>query len=133
MSVQLDITSRNARLDALIASIGAAPTLNIRTGSKPADCAAAPTGTLLASMTLPSTWMNAAFGGQATMTGTWADLSADASGDAGYFRILAGGTCRMQGTITATGGGGDMQVANITLVVAQAVDVTLFTLTDGGA
>jgi hypothetical protein len=36
----------------------------------------------------------------------------------------------MQGTITATGGGGDMEVNNTSFAVGQAFTVTSFTLAD---
>jgi hypothetical protein len=69
------------------------------------------------------------------MSGTWQDTSADDSGTAGHFRIYAsdGTTCHMQGTVTATGGGGDLQVDNTSFAVGQSFTVTSFTLTDGNA
>jgi hypothetical protein len=39
----------------------------------------------------------------------------------------------MQGTVTATGGGGDMTVDNVSFAAAQAFTVTSFTLTAGNA
>jgi len=84
-------------------------------------------------MTLPSDWMAAASGGAKALAGTWQDLSANATGTAGHFRIKQGATCHIQGTVTATGGGGDMTVDNPALVSGQRIDVTAFTLTAGGA
>ncbi len=132
---QASVTVRNAMLDAIETAIGVSAVLKIRTGSVPANCAAADSGTVLASMTLPADWMSAAASGAKAMTGTWSDTSADASGDAGHFRIYAsdGTTCHWQGTVTATAGGGNMTVGNITLVVTQTVTVTSFTLTAGNA
>lgn len=130
MAVQLSVAVRNARLDAIETTIGASPILEIRTGAQPANCAAADSGTLLASMTLPSDWMNAASGGTKTLAGTWQDLSADASGTAGHFRIKQGATCGMQGNVTATGGGGDLQLSSVSISVTQAVTITAFTITD---
>ena len=98
---QLSVTVRNARLDAIETAIGASPTLEIRTGAQPANCAAADSGTLLANMTLPPDWMNAVSGGTKTLSGTWQDLNADASGTAGHFRIKQGATCHFQGPVTA--------------------------------
>lgn len=135
MSIQLSAAVRNARLDAIETTIGTSAVLKIRTGGVPANCAAADSGTVLATLSLPSDWMSAAASGAKAMLGTWQDTSADASGDAGHFRIYAsdGTTCGLQGTVTATGGGGDMTVASITLVATQAVNVTAFGLTDGNA
>jgi hypothetical protein len=130
---QLSVTVRNARLDAIETAIGASPTLEIRTGAQPANCAAADSGTLLASMTLPSNWMNDASGGTKTLTGTWQDLNADAGGTAGHFRIKQGATCHWQGSVTATGGGGQLELSSTSISAAQAVTITGFTLTDGNA
>lgn len=133
MAVQLSVAVRNARLDGIESTIGTAPTLEIRTGAQPANCAAADSGTLLASMTLPSDWMNAASGGTKTLAGTWQDLSADAPGTAAHFRIKQGATCGMQGSVTATGGGGDLELSSVSITAGQSVTITAFTLTDANA
>lgn len=135
MSLQLSTTVRNARLDAIETAIGASAVLKIRTGAPPANCGAADSGTVLATMSLPSDWMAAASSGSKAKSGTWEDLSADAAGTAGHFRIYAsdGTTIHMQGTITATGGGGDMTLDNTSIGAGQSVTVTGFTLTDGNA
>jgi hypothetical protein len=101
----------------------------------PANCAAAASGTLLREIALPSDWMAAASSGSKAKTGTWEDASADATGTAAHFRLYAtdGTTCHAQGTVTATGGGGDMTVDNTSFAAAQAFSVTSFTLTDGNA
>lgn len=101
MAFQFDDPCRNAAIDAIEATTGAGPTLEIRSGAPPANCAAAATGTLLASMTLPSDWMAAASGGAKTLLGTWQDPSADAAGAAGHFRVKSGATCRIQGLVSA--------------------------------
>lgn len=131
MAVQLSVTVRNARLDAVESTIGTAPTLEIRSGSQPADCAASDSGTLLASMTLPSDWMSAASSGIKSKSGTWQDTSADASGTAGHFRIKKSGVCHMQGSVGM--GSGDLQLNDTALLVGQIVTITLFSLGDGNA
>lgn len=133
MAFQFSTTARNGMVDAITTAGGSAPVLEIRTGSAPADCAAEATGTLLASMNLPSTWMAAASAGAAAKSGTWQTGSAAGSGDAGYFRIIQGATCHIQGTATVTGGGGDMTLDSATITAGQIVSVTTFTLTGGGA
>lgn len=135
MAIQLSVAVRNARLDAIESTIGTSAILTIRTGAAPADCATANSGTVLATLNLPSDWMNAAATGAKTLLGTWQDAAADAAGTAGHFRIhnSAGTVCGMQGTVTATGGGGDMTLDNAVLAVGQQVTVTSFTLTDGNA
>lgn len=135
MSLQYSVAVRNARLDALEAAIGAGAILKIYdlTGAAPANCAAAIVGTVLATLNLPADWMAAASSGTKAKSGTWQDSSADAGGTADFFRVFAadGTTCHIQGTITATGGGGDMQVEDPTVVLGEAITVTTFTLTAG--
>jgi hypothetical protein len=134
MSIQLAVSTRNARLDAIETDIGTDPLLKIRTGAPPADCATADSGTVLASMTLPTDWLAAAASGAKDKSGTWSDSSADATGTAAHFRIYtSGGVCKLQGTVTATGGGGDMELDNTSIASGQNVTVTGFTLTDANA
>lgn len=135
MALQYSTTVRNARLDVVESTIGTSAVLKIRTGSVPATCATADSGTVLATCTLPSDWMAAASGGTKSLSGTWQDTSADATGTAAHFRIYdsTGTTCGIQGTVTATGGGGDLQVDNVSFAAGQAFTVTTFTLTAGNA
>lgn len=77
--------------------------------------------------------MAAASGGSKDLSGTWQDSAANAAGVAGHFEIVQGTTRHIQGNITATGGGGDMEIQNTNIAVGQQVTVTAFTLTAGGA
>lgn len=133
MALQLSVATQNARLDAIETTIGVSAVLKIRTGAVPANCAAADSGTVLATLSLPSDWMAAAASGSKAKSGTWQDASADATGTAAHFRLYAsdGTTCHAQGTVTATGGGGDMEVDNTSFAAGQSFTVTTFTITDG--
>jgi hypothetical protein len=135
MTLQYSVAVRNAKLDAVETSIGASAVLKIRTGTVPATCATADSGTVLATCTLPSDWMAAASSGTKAKSGTWEDTSADNTGTAAHFRIYAsdGTTCGAQGTVTVTGGGGDMTVDSVSFTAGQAFSVTGFTLTAGNA
>ena len=135
MTIQFSVAVRNARLDAIETATGATAVLKIRTGTVPVTVATADAGTVLATLTLPSDWMAAASAGAKAKSGTWEDTSADAAGTAAHFRVYAsdGTTAHIQGTVTATGGGGDMTVDNVVFALAQAFTVTSFTLTDGNA
>ncbi|MEK7422614.1 MAG: hypothetical protein AAB131_02120 [Actinomycetota bacterium] len=135
MAIQLSTAVRNARLDAIETAIGTSAVMKIRTGAAPANVATADSGTVLATLTLPSDWMAAASSGSKAKSGTWEDTSADAAGTAAHFRIYAsdGTTAHLQGTVTATGGGGDMTVDNVVFASAQAFSVTSFALTDGNS
>jgi hypothetical protein len=137
VAIQLSEAARNARLDAIEVAVGTDAVLKIYdlTAGAPANCAAAITATVLATLTLPTDWMAAAGSGQKAKAGTWEDASADAAGTADFFRIFAsdGTTCHMQGTVTATGGGGDLTLNNAVIAETQAITITGFTLTDGNA
>jgi hypothetical protein len=135
MAIQLSVAVRNARLDAIETSIGTSAIMEIRSGSAPATCATANSGTVLATISLGSDWMAAASAGAKAKSGTWSDASADATGTAGHFRIFAsdGTTCGLQGTVTATGGGGDLTLDNTSVASGQAVTISSFTLTDANA
>ena len=142
MTVNKSTTVRNAALDAEEAAIGTAPLMRFYSGAKPANAAAAATGTLLVEMALPADWMAAATGGTKSMLGTWQDLTANASGNGGYWRIYdtAGTTCHYQGTLTITGGGGDITLnapdggsGAPAIVAGQAVSIATFVITAGNA
>lgn len=134
MAVQHSVAVRNARLDAIETAVGASPKLQFRTGAKPANCAAASSGTLLAEVTCPADWMASASAGAKALSGAWT-VAASGTGDAGHYRLMdsAGTTCHEQGTITMSGGGGDMTVDNVSIAAGQTVTVTTKTLTEGNA
>ena len=125
MALQYSETVRNAQLDALETAIG--------TGA-PANCAAAITGTVLVSITLPSDWMAGASSGSKAKSGTWQG-TASGTGTADFWRLFAsdGTTCHAQGTATVTGGGGDLTVDNASIASSQVVTVSSFSITAGNA
>lgn len=131
MTMQYSVAVRNARLDVVESTIGTSPVLEIRTGAPPVNCAAADSGTVLATVNLPSDWMLAASAGAKSKSGTWQDISADAAGTAAHFRVKQGGTCHVQGTCTITGGGGDMILDNTNFAMGQVFTVVNFALTAG--
>lgn len=135
MAIQLSVSVRNGRLDSIETTIGTSAILKIRTGAQPATCATADSGTVLATVTLPSDWLAAAASGSKAKSGTWNDNSADNTGTAAHFRIYdsGGSTCHLQGSVTATGGGGDMTVDNTSFAATQDFTITSFQLTDGNA
>ena len=137
MAVKFSETVRNARVDIIESTIGASAVLKIRSGAPPANISDADSGAVLAVLNLPADWMNTGSSGQVSLLGTWQDTDADSTGtqDAGHFRLYAndGTTQHMQGTVTATGGGGDMTLDNISIAPGQTVTVTTFNITDGNA
>ena len=131
MAIKFSVAVANAMLDSIETTIGVSAVLKIRTGAPPADIATADSGTVLATLSLPSDWMAAASAGSKAKSGTWEDTSADATGTAGHYRIYAsdGTTAHQQGTVTATGGGGDLTVSNTSFVSGQPFSISSFTWT----
>lgn len=130
MSLQASVAQRNAWLDSSETTIGTSPVLKIRTGAAPATCATADSGTVLATITCPSDHMAAASSGSKAKSGTWQDASADNTGTAAHWRWYAsdGTTCHFQGTVTATGGGGDMTLDSTSITSGQTVTISTFAI-----
>lgn len=133
MAIQLSAAVRNARLDTIESTIGTDAVLKIRTGAQPADVATADSGTVLATLTLPSDWMAAASAGAKAKSGTWQDTSADATGTAAHFRIYSsnGTTAHLQGSVGTSGT--DIVVDSASFTAGQSFTISTFTLTDGNA
>jgi hypothetical protein len=135
MPLQLSTAARNAMLDAIETATGTAARLELRTGAPPATCATADSGTLLISYTMASDWAASASSASKALNNLPLTGSATGTGNAGHWRLKdnAGTTCHAQGTVTATGGGGDMTVDNVSIASGQTVNVTGLTFTQGGA
>lgn len=107
-------------------------TIKLFSGAVPANCQAADPAGLLATGTLPSTAATAT-AGVATKSGSW-PFTGSAAGNAQTFRLYdSGAVCIHQGTVTVSGGGGDMIIDNTSIAVSQAGSVTVYSVTIGGA
>lgn len=138
MAIQYSVTLRNNQLDQIETTTGASAKLRLYSGAPPADCAAAATGDLLVEMALPADWLAAAAAGVKSKAGTWSGQGTAAAGSgtvAGYFRIVdnPGTTTHMQGSVSITGGGGDMTLDNPNIAQSQVVTVNTFSVTAGNA
>lgn len=134
MAVSLTGTLKNNRADQITTYTGNAALLRIYAGSVPANADAALGGaTLLAELTCGSPFAPGASGGVLTANSITGDTSADATGTASFYRLYKadGTTVVSQGTVTATGGGGDMTLATTSIAEGVAVNVTSFTYTEG--
>jgi hypothetical protein len=132
MAITTNTTLANALLDGIDSAFNNG-TLTIRTGAAPGANNTA-TGTVLATITLPADAFAAASSRTKAKSGTWEDASADATGTAAHFRLV-GGTNILEGTVTATGGGGDMELSSTSIVAGGVVTISTFTLgnTNAGA
>lgn len=135
MAQQYSTSLRNAWLDLWESHIGVNAKVFIRSGAPPANCAAADVGTLLAEFDLNSDWAAPASAGSKTLNDLPISDLAVGNGSAGHYRIKdsAGTTCHDQGTVTATGGGGDAEIDDVDITVGQTVSITGWTKTAPGA
>lgn len=136
MTLQFSTAVRNAWLNNMESTIGVSAVLQIFSGAPPANAAAADSGTLLAEIQLDSDWLAAAGSGAASVQAVpVSDLNANAAGTAGHFRLKESTktTTHLQGTVTVTGGGGDMTIDNTAIALNQQVDLTSWTFTAPGA
>lgn len=112
------------------ADVGAG-SIQIRTGAQPASANNAATGTLLATVTLADPAFGAAVAGVATLDATPVlSTTGVAAGTAGWFRMLDNsGDTVLDGSVTATGGGGELELNTTTISVGVTVQITAGTLT----
>lgn len=133
MALAISTASRNAAADAIgnLVDAGAgAGTIKVYTGSSPGPNTAV-TGTLLATFTCQDPAFAAASTGVKTLDITPAMTTTGlAAGTAGYFRIQDSNAANvMDGTVTATGGGGDLQLNTTTISVGLSLEITSGTIT----
>jgi hypothetical protein len=135
MALQLGTTLRNAMLDAIETSAGTAAIIKIWSGSAPSNCATADSGTKLVEFDLASDWASAASSGAKALSSTPITATAAATGTAGYFRLYDSTptVCHMQGTVTATGGGGDVTIDSTSIASGQTISITSWSITAPGA
>ena len=123
MAEKINTAARNLQADAIGDALDLG-TIDIYTGSQPSSANDAPTGTLLWSGTLPADAYDPASGGVADPTDDVAASAVD-DGDAGWFRMMsADETLVYDGVITATGGGGEIELSTITIANGQTVTIT---------
>lgn len=127
MALTIAVASAQAMGAALATDIGANPTIEIRSGSKPATPETAASGTLLATVAISGSFTST--GGVLTAADP-ASVAPATSGTAQHFRLKkSGGTAVLDGTVTATGGGGDMQLGSTTITTGVNVDLGVPTIT----
>ncbi len=134
MVVHLANLTARAACDAindLIDAGGGAGKLQIYSGVRPATADDAPAGTLLVEFVLNATAFGASaeVGNGATATANAiASVTAAATGTATWFRVIAfDDDVIFDGEVTATGGGGDLQLSTVS--IAAGIDVSVVSLT----
>lgn len=128
MALAYATTLRNAMLDEITTAAGNAALLRIYDGSRPATGGSATT--LLAELTCGTPFAASAAGGVLTLGSITQDSSANATGNATWFRIVtSGGTFVLDGNVGTSGS--DLNLTTTSIVSGQPVSVTSFTITEG--
>lgn len=136
MTVKHSVTVRNAYLNALETAIGTGAILKLRTGAPPTNIADADSGSVVATLTLPSDWMGDAASGVKAKAGTWSATGGEVTGGVvGHFRVYQsnGTTQHIQGTAGETGDTPDLVLDNKTVNAGQTITMNSFSLTAGNA
>jgi hypothetical protein len=132
MALQFSTTLLDGRLDAITTAVGSGGFLEIYTGTIPAHCATATSGTLLATLPLGTPFAPASSAGVLTPT-LPTTANASNTNTAGYWRIFKSdnSTCVVQGSVGTSGA--DLNLNTLSLVSGGPVQITSFTITEGGA
>lgn len=134
MTLGINVTTRNAMLDAITTRAGASALLRIYDGSRPATGGTATT--LLAQLTCNATFAPGASSGVLTLNAIASATSAAATGTATWFRIVqsGGSTHVLDGSVsTVAAGTGDMQLDSTSIVLGGTVAISSATITAGNA
>jgi len=129
MALSFAITTANAILNQITARIdngAAAGTIVLYSGSVPVAANTALSGNIvLAVLTCADPSAAAASAKTLTLNAITQDASADATGDATFFRVIdSDSNVVLQGTVTAVGGGGDLQMNTVSVVSGGPVQIT---------
>lgn len=134
MAVGFATSLRTARATAIRDAMDAGTTgakIRLYNGTRPATGGTATT--LLAELvcsTVSGTVTNGVF----TLSAITQDSSADATGTATWFRIVdSDNNFVMDGSVTATGGGGDITMGSVSIIAGVPVAAVSFVITEGNA
>lgn len=134
MAIALSVGTRNAQATAVGTQTDAgsgAGKVRVYTGTAPSIDSAV-TGTLLVEWTLSDPAFGTASSGTITAASMPKSGTGVGAGTAGYFRVVdSAGNAVYQGSVTATGGGGDMTMSTTTISVDLAVSLTALSYTKG--
>lgn len=106
-------------------------TLVIRSGSAPAHPSDAATGTVLATCAQVGGWIGTVPTSHVMVSNMlpsgglcFQDASADATGTAGYWRLMNGSTTLLQGSVGV--GSGELQLNSLSFTTGQQISITQF-------
>lgn len=137
MATRIPTGVRNAAADAAAGRVDAgsgAGVIRLYSGSQPSSANDAATGDLLAEVDCADPAYDAASSGSAELAGTpRSDEGTAAAGsgtDAGWARIVdSDGNAVVDGSVSGTGSGGDIELDNVNIAEGQTVNITGHTIT----
>jgi len=133
-NMRLATATRNAlaqRFQVLLDAGAGNGTIKFYTGTQPASADDPPTGaTLLGTLTYAKPSAPAASGGVLTFNPITQDDAADATGTAAWARVAdSADNTVFDCDVTATGGGGTIQLNTVNIVAGGPISITSFTIT----
>lgn len=141
MATRISNAARSAACDAVVdlVDVGGPGFLRVYSGSQPAGPDTVPSGTLLAEFTLANPAFGAAANGVATLDATPVLATTGITdGTAAWFRLLTAaeqagdGQGVLDGSVSVTGGGGQLQLNTVSISTGVDVSITAGTVTMPG-
>jgi len=134
VAIQYSTTHRTNAMTQLATDVGASAVIKIFTGSPPANCATADTGTLLVTFAGNATQFGTAASAVLTVSAI-ANATASATGTAGYFRIYPSAATTTNAVVQGLCGtsGSDMNLTSTSITSGQTCTFTSMTVTAFGA
>lgn len=132
-TLQMGTALRTARSAVIETTIGTSPHIYIRTGGVETNPSDADSGTLLATVDLPSDWCSQSSGTLTFLSLPLYSNAAVAAGAAAHYRIKdsAGSVVHMQGDVSVTGGGGSMTIDDVNVLVGRILTITGWQIVEG--
>lgn len=129
MPLRKNSATRNEQVE-LFGSLFDGGTIEIYTGSQPADPNAGPSGSLLATIPIPSPAFGAASSGVITKTAGWS-VVATGTGTAGWARFISADTLKtMDAVVTNIPGDNDLLINTVDVAIGNTVQVVSLTITE---
>lgn len=123
MAIQYSTAHRTTVVDDLVTKCGTSATIKIFTGTQPATCATADSGTLLATLTGNVTQFGTTASGVLTISNVTAGTAGN-TGAAGYFRIYPSSATSTNAVIQGTAGtSGDLVLSSGTINSGNTVSI----------
>lgn len=129
--MRFTVARRNEQLTTIIDNLNSGK-LRIYSGTRPANADTALSGnTLLAELTFSATSFPAPSGGVLTANAITSDSSADATGTASFARLFESDGTTVVGdmSVTASGGGGEIQFSTVSFIAGATISLSSLTIT----